>query len=110
MKNSPNLNLEERRLIGFLLRKGHTGKEISQIMLRSINTIYSELKRFKGRPYEPEEAQKEADKRIIEAREKAQKAIKEKEKTVPRKSCSGRIQLLEMQIKILTDTIKEMRR
>ncbi len=108
MKNMPNLNLEERRRIGFLLKKGLTGKEIAQIMFRSINTIYSELRRFKDRPYEPEEAQKEADRRIKDQRDKAAQAIRKS--ITPRKNSLKRIQSLEMQVEILMDTIKELRK
>jgi IS30 family transposase len=112
--SNARLTLQERYIIQRLLHEGHSCNEIAKLIGRGKNTIVVEVRRAGGREkYEPEKAQRDSDKRYIDDRHAKSHTLKERAKTEryfnPYISLKERIENLEMQIEILTDTIKQMR-
>lgn len=108
--NQPPLSFEERRKIKELHDKGFKGMAISQQLGRGKNTVLVELRRFHGRTYDPEIAQKEANERVIKRYESVSNTLRKNPTPNPYQALLKRIECLEMQVEILMDTIKEMRR
>jgi IS30 family transposase len=104
------LTLEERKTIKKLVDKGYTLSECAKLIGRRKKTIVKEFGRFQGRIYDPVQAQKEADKRLVDKNKAVSKTLKEKDLSNPYKSLLVRIESLEMQIEILKDVIKEMKK
>lgn len=107
--NPPHLNLEERRKIKELHDKGLKGTAISQQLGRGKNTVIVELRRFHGRTYNPEIAQKEADERIIKRNESTADTLRKNPMPNPYQALLKRIECLEMHVQILKDVIKEIK-
>jgi DNA-binding transcriptional MerR regulator len=96
------LNFQERKVIQDLLDHGTEIKDISEILQRSQATVRAEIKKYGGvRSYNAENAQKNSDLTKKEAN---------KYKNSPVQHLRIRVDNLEMQLEIMTETLKEMNR
>lgn len=111
--SNARLTSVERHIIARLLAEGKSCSEVGVFIGRGKNTVVKEIRRNGGKEkYDAEEAQKESDLRDKKGKESKKKKLRELARTDsyfnPYLSLHQRIEALEMQIEILTDTIKEI--
>jgi len=107
-KQSPALCLAERKIIESNIKKNLSATDIAKILGRSKNCIVWEIRRAGGKSvYNAEKAQKDAEKRMMNKyagfRMRSAQNAEIKEKTL-----YIRVENLEMQIEILSNTLKEL--
>lgn len=104
--NTP-LTLGERKKIEALLRTGISCSAISRKIERGKNTVVSEVKRCGGRlTYTAKEAQKRYEQTRNERYEKLRQINLGQRSSVT--TMTERIDCLEMQVEILSETLKEL--
>ncbi len=104
----PALTLQERQKIEKYLKDGLSNSQISKLLKRGKNTINVEIRRFKDRCYEAKTAQKEAQYRMDQKRIQLKKASAP-QNGHPYMRIREEIEILKMQVEILTQTIREMK-
>lgn len=112
MKGKP-LSLEERKEIERLLKQSHTGGAIGRILGLCKTTINFEVRRNGGREnYCAKKAQEVADENKVDRYKKTAASLKGKDNWVKdfTKNIKLRIENLEMQIEILIDEVKSLRK
>ncbi len=102
------IDFEERKLIEKHLKRELSCTEISKLISRSKNAVVTEVRKNGGREkYCAKEAQKLVE---LTKKERYQKLSERNRKMKNVSSLGLRIQSLEMQIEILHETIKEMKK
>lgn len=105
MRKIKRLTLEERKIIEKYSKEAISGRDIARIINRGDSVVNFEFQRAGGREnYNALEAQKTADERFI----KRINRVTEYQRNL-RTSIEEKIFNLEMQIEILTETIRRMR-
>jgi IS30 family transposase len=107
------ITLNERHIIARLVQEGRSCGEIGKLIGRGKNTIVQEIRKNGGRfQYNPEQAQAESDMRHelrnSNVSAKLKNHAKGDEYFNPYTHLRGRIENLEMQIEILTETIRKL--
>lgn len=107
-KSTP-LSLRERQFIEKQIKKNISLSSIGVMLKRGKNTVITEVRRYGGRDkYNANNAHKLAQEKNEERIKKTTNSLK-KSSFNPYISLSEKIKILEMQIEILFDTIKEMK-
>ena len=107
--NQP-LCLMERKIIYKMMKKAHSCGEIAKFLGRGKNSIVVEVRRNGGRDaYDPVIAEQQARERTVRRIKKSSETTKGKVAN-PYKHLSDRIENLEMQLEIVTETLKELTR
>lgn len=107
-KQYQHLCLMERKIISKMLRKGFCLSAIARELGRGKQAIAHEVRRNGGREmYNPIKAQKLSVERKIERDIKCSDSIKKK-LFKPTESMVERLEIIEMQIQILSKTVKEI--
>ena len=106
--NSTHLRLHERQLIEEHVKKGMACEAIGKLIGRSKNCIVSEVRRNGGRDdYNAKEAHENAYTKQLGHRAHLKKLLDEQGN--PWKRMIDKIEILQMQVDILTETIKQMK-
>lgn len=104
------LCLMERKIIGKMIKKGWSLSYIAQFLGRGKNSVVHEVRRNGGRDaYEPVKAQELAMQRKVERDIKCSKSSTGKEAN-PYVKLRERIENLEMQLEIVSETLKVLNR
>ncbi len=100
----------ERNTIAKMIKKGYCLAAIAKALGRGKQTICAEVNKNGGRDtYNPAEAQKKAEQRKLERDIKCKYAIKNRY-IKPNENLIERLENLEMQFEILSETLKEVTR
>jgi len=100
----------ERKIIYKMMKKAHSCGEIAKFLGRGKNSIVVEVRRNGGRDaYDPVIAEQQARERTVRRIKKSSETTKGKVAN-PYKHLSDRIENLEMQLEIVTETLKELTR
>lgn len=109
-KQYQHLCLMERNTIAKMIKKGMCLAEIARHLGRGKQTIASEVSKNGGRDaYKPQEAHNQAMQRKIERDLKCSYSIKNRFRN-PDQNIIERLENLEMQLEILSETLKEVTR
>lgn len=105
-KNNTPLTFEERQYIEAHIKVGLSSSKISKQLKRGKNTVVVEVRKNGGRKlYTALVAQQNTERRRIEGYEKVRTYNLGRKNPV---SCSQRIEFLEMQMEILSESVKEI--